>query len=131
MKRSVPNMAILFRRSTCEFPMEILRVPKLNENMDSAMVGRWSKEVGQHVKAGDVVVELVTDKAAFELQSEEEGELRIVSATEKSTVPVGYALAVIAQTGETLPEIEDENTSLMEAYTSNLEVNLDFLENEK
>ena len=111
--------------------MEILRVPKLNENMDAAMVGRWSKEVGQHVNAGDVVVELITDKAAFELQAEEEGELRIVSAAEKSTVPVGYALAVVAGADETLPEIEEENTSLMETYTSSLEVNLDFLENEE
>ncbi len=124
-------MATLFRRLICEFLMEILRVPKMNENMDAAMVGRWSKEVGQHVMAGDIVLELVTDKASFELQAEEEGELRIATVPEKSTVPVGYALAVIARPGETLPEIEDENTALMETYTSSLEVNLDFLEEKK
>ncbi len=111
--------------------MEILRVPKLNENMDAAMVGRWFKKVGQHVNVGDIIVEVVTDKAAFELQAEKEGKLRIAAAPEKSTVPVGYALAVIAQGEETLPEIEDENTALMETYTSNLEVNLDFLEKKK
>ena len=108
--------------------MEILRVPKLNENMDAAMVGQWSKAVGERVNAGDIIVELVTDKATFELQAEEEGVLRTVGATEKSTVPVGYALAVIARADEALPDIETENAALMESYVSSLEVDIDFLE---
>ena len=68
--------------------MEILKVPKLNENMDAAMVGPWAKTVGEPVNAGDIIVELVTDKATFELQAEEEGVLRAAAAPEKSTVPV-------------------------------------------
>ncbi len=108
--------------------MEILRVPKLNENMDAAMVGPWAKTVGDRINAGDIIVELVTDKASFELQAEEEGVLRTAAATEKSTVPVGYALAVIAHPKEALPDIEAENAALMESYVSSLEVDLNFLE---
>lgn len=111
--------------------MEILRVPKLNENMDAAMVGPWAKTVGDHVTVGDIIVELVTDKASFELQAEEEGVLRISAAAEKSTVPVGYALAVIAEPKEALPDIEAENTALMESYVSGLEIDLNFMEDEK
>ena len=88
------------------------------------MVGSWSKTVGDRVNAGDIVVELITDKAAFELQAEEEGVLRIAAATEKSTVPVGYTLAVIAKADEELPDIEAENTTLMESYASNFEVDI-------
>lgn len=102
--------------------MEILRVPKLNENMDAAMVGPWSKAVGEAVAPGDVIVDLVTDKAAFELEAEEEGVLRMAAASEKSTVPVGYALAVVAGVDETLPDIDAENAALMESYTSALEI---------
>lgn len=108
--------------------MEILRVPKLNENMDAAMVGRWTKGVGDRVNAGDIIVELVTDKATFELQAEEEGVLRTSAAPEKSTVPVGYALAVIARANETPPDIETENAALMKSYVSSLDVDVNFLE---
>ena len=73
----------------------------------------------------------MTDKATFELQAEKEGVLRTIGAAEKSTVPVGYALAVIAELEEALPDIEAENTALMESYVSGLEVNIDFLEEEK
>ena len=104
--------------------MEILKVPKLNENMDAAMVGPWAKTVGERVNKGDIIVELVTDKAAFELQAEEDGVLRAAAAPEKSTVPVGYVLAVIAGADETLPDFEVENSSLMESYTSGLEVDI-------
>ncbi len=108
--------------------MEILKVPKLNENMDAAMVGPWAKTVGERVNPGDIIVELVTDKAAFELQAEEEGVLRISAAPEKSTVPVGYVLAVIAKANEVIPDHETENAALMESYVSGLEVDIDFLE---
>ncbi len=88
------------------------------------MVGPWAKAVGERVNPGDIIVELVTDKAAFELQAEEEGVLRAAAAPEKSTVPVGYVLAVIAKADEALPDIEAENASLMESYVSGLEVDI-------
>ena len=102
--------------------MEILKVPKLNENMEAAMVGPWAKAVGQAVEEGDVVVELITDKATFELQAGESGTLRMVTAAEKSTLPVGYALAVIAAPGEEVPDVEAENAALMKSYASSLDI---------
>ena len=88
------------------------------------MVGPWAKTVGEPVNAGDIIVELVTDKAAFELQAEEEGVLRVAAAPEKSTVPVGYVLAVIAKADEAIQDYEAENTALMESYVSGIEVDI-------
>ncbi len=102
--------------------MEILRVPKLNENMEAAMVGPWAKVVGESVEQGDVLVELITDKAALELEAGESGVLRAATAAEKSTVPVGYALAVIAQPDEEIPDLERENAGLIESYASSADI---------
>jgi pyruvate/2-oxoglutarate dehydrogenase complex dihydrolipoamide acyltransferase (E2) component len=102
--------------------MEILKVPKLNENMEAAMVGPWAVEVGQAVSKGDVIVELITDKASFELQAGENGVLRVAAAPEKSTLPVGYALAVVASAGEEIPDLEAENAALLESYSSAVKV---------
>jgi pyruvate/2-oxoglutarate dehydrogenase complex dihydrolipoamide acyltransferase (E2) component len=104
--------------------MEILKVPKLNENMEAAMVGPWAKAVGQRVEKGEVLVELITDKATFELQAGETGVLRVATAAEKSTVPVGYALAVIGESDEEVPDLERANAALMESYASNLNVSV-------
>lgn len=100
--------------------MEILKVPKLNENMETAMVGPWSKSVGDPVDPGDVIVELITDKASFELQVVEKGVLIKAGASEKSTVPVGYVLAVIGDPDEEIPDIDAENAVLMNSYMSGL-----------
>lgn len=104
--------------------MEILRVPRLNENMEAAMVGRWRKVPGDAVKPGEPVVELITDKANVELEAGQAGVLRRAAATEKSTVPVGYALAVIGAENETVPDIDTENEILMDSYLSSLQVDV-------
>ncbi len=101
--------------------MKILKVPKFSENMETVMVGPWSKNVGDRVDPDDVIVELVTDKASFELQAGEKGVLRKAGASEKSTVPVGYVLAVIADSDDEIPDIDAENAVLMESYVSGLE----------
>lgn len=85
------------------------------------MVGPWVKGVGESVEEGDVLVELVTDKASFELQAGQRGVLRAANAAEKSTVPVGYALAVVALAEEEIPDLVQENAALMKSLASSLD----------
>jgi 2-oxoglutarate dehydrogenase E2 component (dihydrolipoamide succinyltransferase) len=72
-----------------------LKVPELGESVVEATVGRWLKQVGDAVSAGEPVVELETDKVNLEVAAEEDGVLASIVAEEGATVAVGSTLAVI------------------------------------
>jgi len=95
--------------------MQLVRVPKASENIEAVTIGRWLKSEGDRVQAGEEIVEILTDKADFALEAEESGYIRRIAATEKSTVPVGYILGIIAGRDEPLPDIDRENLAVMQA----------------
>lgn len=60
-----------------------------------AIVVRWLKREGDHVKAGDPLVELETEKVSYELESPYAGVLAKILARESAEVPVGDPLCHI------------------------------------
>ena len=72
-------------------------MPRLSDTMEEGTVLRWLKRDGEHVRRGEELVEIETDKAAMVYESDQEGLLRIV-AQEGDTLAVG---ATIAHVGET------------------------------
>lgn len=86
---------------------------QLSENMEDGTVGQWHKAEGDPVQEGDLLVEIITEKATFELEAESSGVLRRIYAPEKSVVPVGYVLAVIAEADEDIPDASERNAKLM------------------
>ena len=95
--------------------MQVLRIPKASENLETATIGRWLKREGDHVDAGEPIVEVLTDKADFALEAEEPGWLRLIAAPEKSTVPVGYVIGIVAQREQLLPDVTAENAQVLAA----------------
>jgi 2-oxoglutarate dehydrogenase E2 component (dihydrolipoamide succinyltransferase) len=55
-------------------PVEI-RVPTLGESIVEATVGKWLKQVGDVVAAGETLVDLETDKVNVEVPAEQSGVL--------------------------------------------------------
>ncbi len=102
----------------------LIIIEKWAENLDEATVGKWLKAEGDVVQAGEGVVELITDKATFEWESEQDGILRKVYAAEKSTVPVGYVVGFIGAAGEALPAVEDENARLLAEHQAQARLEL-------
>jgi len=95
--------------------MHLLKIPQASENLEAATIGKWLKREGEPVEAGEPVVELLTDKADFALEAEESGWLRCVTVAEKSTVPVGYVIGIIAGRDEPLPDVSADNARLLES----------------
>jgi pyruvate/2-oxoglutarate dehydrogenase complex dihydrolipoamide acyltransferase (E2) component len=91
----------------------LIKIEQWSENLEEATVGRWLKSEGDPVAAAESVVEIITDKVTFEWEAEGAGVLRRIVAPEKSVVPVGYCIGIIAAAGEALPDVEAENTQLM------------------
>ncbi len=77
-------------------PIEI-RVPQMAESVHEATVGKWFKDVGDEVSAGETVVELETDKVNLEVTAGQPGRLEQVVRKTGETVTTGDVLAVIAE----------------------------------
>ena len=60
------------------------------------------------------------DKVNFELEAEAEGVLRKIIALEKSQVPLGYVVAILADADEDIPDVSAENETLMKEYRASV-----------
>lgn len=69
--------------------------PELGEGIASATVACWHVKPGQSVKAGDEIVEVVTDKATFCVESPVSGVLKDVIVSTGTEASIGQVLAVI------------------------------------
>jgi 2-oxoglutarate dehydrogenase E2 component (dihydrolipoamide succinyltransferase) len=92
-------------------------VPTLGESVLEATVSQWLKGEGDAVQAGDVLVELETDKVNVEVGAERAGVLSRIEKQEGEDVKVGEVLAVIEEeaAGATPPP---ETTALQGAAGS-------------
>lgn len=74
-------------------------LPSLGEdaedNVDAATVSSWLVEEGDQVAEGDDLIEMTTDKAAFNLPSPKSGALTQKLVEEGDEVKVGDAVCVL------------------------------------
>jgi pyruvate/2-oxoglutarate dehydrogenase complex dihydrolipoamide acyltransferase (E2) component len=92
-----------------------IKVPKLTENDEEQVVTAWFKKVGDAVSKGEPLLEMSTSKAAVEIESPCSGVLRATLAEVKSSLPVGYVVALIGGADEALPDVSEGNRKLMAA----------------
>lgn len=70
-------------------------LPELGEGITKATVSYWYFQVGQEVKEGEDLVELTTDKAAFNLPSPAKGKIKEILFSEGQVVKIGETLGSI------------------------------------
>jgi len=68
---------------------------ELGEGIDKATVAYWHCQVGDRVEQGNDVVEVVTDKAAFNICAETGGTIKEIYIQVGEEAAVGAALAVL------------------------------------
>ena len=100
--------------------MTRITVPFLDANIVDVTVVKWRKTIGDAVAAGEVTVEISTDKAAFEIEAPASGTLLAVFAPEKSIVPIKFVLGLIGAAGEEDAAATADNAALMAAYRASL-----------
>ena len=93
-----------------------VRLPRLGANVAEGTVGAWCMGEGEPVRVGEPLVEIITSKATFEIESPADGILRRILAPEKSSVPVGYVLAIVGEPDEKLPDMSSENERVMARF---------------
>ncbi len=79
-------------------------MPKLSLTMKEGTVGRWYKKEGEAVEKGEPIVEIISEKATYDLESPDSGVLRKILIEEGVDAPVDAILAVITVPDEAFSE---------------------------
>src|SRR6476620_6218224 len=77
-----------------------VELPKSGNTVEECLIGRWVKREGDVVAVGDVVAEVETDKATFEIVAPVEGTVLATFFAEGALVPVFTTVCVIGAAGE-------------------------------
>ena len=78
-------------------PTEI-KIPAVGESITEVTIAKWLKKDGEAVKRDEVIAELESDKATFELPAEADGTLKIRVA-EGETIGIGTVIAELDSAG--------------------------------
>jgi 2-oxoglutarate dehydrogenase E2 component (dihydrolipoamide succinyltransferase) len=73
-----------------------IKVPAVGESITEVILSKWIKNDGDHVEMDEVIAELESDKATFELTAEKAGTLKTV-AKEGDTLAIGELVCKIAE----------------------------------
>ena len=74
-----------------------LKLEQYSEEMEYGTISRWLKREGDAVEAGEIVVEIETEKANQEVESPVTGVLQSILAVEGDEIKVGDQIAVIVE----------------------------------
>ncbi|MHB8612777.1 MAG: dihydrolipoamide acetyltransferase family protein [Candidatus Dormibacteraceae bacterium] len=76
--------------------MTDVNMPKLSDTMEEGTIVEWKKKTGDEVKAGDVLAEVESDKATFDLEAETGGVLSIL-VEQGVPAKIGAPIATIGE----------------------------------
>ncbi|MGP1494923.1 MAG: dihydrolipoyl dehydrogenase [Streptobacillus sp.] len=82
--------------------LEII-MPKAGIDMTEGEIVEWKKKVGEPVKQGEILLEIMTDKTNMELEAEEDGYLIAILKEAGETVPVTEVIGYLGAEGENAP----------------------------
>ena len=78
--------------------MSNINMPKLSDTMEEGTIVEWKKKSGDEVKSGDVLAEVESDKATFDLEADADGVLQIL-VEQGVPAKVGAPIATIGEAG--------------------------------
>tara|TARA_B110000091_G_scaffold120736_1_gene130010 strand:+ start:1 stop:1425 length:1425 start_codon:yes stop_codon:yes gene_type:complete len=93
-----------------------MHVPAVGESINEVTISNWAKASGDIVILDEVIAEIESDKATFELTAEATGKLEILAA-DGTTLEIGGLICQIAVTDEVQPNTAEVISSESEHAT--------------
>lgn len=84
-----------------------LKVPAVGESITEVTIAKWIKSDGDYVDIDDIVCELESDKATFELNAEAAGILK-TRVPEGETIEIGTIIGEIEENGKKAGDVTEE-----------------------
>jgi len=77
-----------------------LTMPKLSPTMEGGTIVKWHKQIGDEVKADDLLIEVATDKATVEYNAIDDGFLRKILVEEGADAIINQPIAIFTETAD-------------------------------
>lgn len=106
-----PSLALAKRRffhnSAVVSAASVFKMPAMSPTMEQGGIVAWKVKAGQEFAAGDVILEVETDKANIDVEAQDDGILwEIIEQEGALGIPVGKAIALLAEPGDDLATLE-------------------------
>jgi len=86
---------------------EIFAMPAMSPTMNEGGVTEWKLKEGDSFSSGDILLEVETDKSQIDVEAQDDGILaKIIKSDGTKDIPVGEAIAIIAEPGDDLATLE-------------------------
>lgn len=72
-----------------------IKVPAVGESISEVTLLKWNKKDGEYVERDEVIAELESEKATFEVNAEQSGVIKLGNISEGDTLKIGDLLASI------------------------------------
>lgn len=86
-------------------------MPKAGITVESCIIGKWEKKVGDQIAEGDILFTYETDKAAFECESTAAGELLEIFFGDGEEVPCLVNVCAIGTKGEDVSALRPDGAA--------------------
>ena len=87
---------------------EVIRMPLLSDTMTEGKIISWNKQVGDAVKADDVLADVETDKATMEVNGYVDGTLLYIGVPAGEAAKVNQIIAIVGKAGEDYKTLLDD-----------------------
>ncbi|KAK3943034.1 pyruvate dehydrogenase complex protein X component, mitochondrial [Diplogelasinospora grovesii] len=96
-----------YRTSAAALAAQNFTMPALSPTMTEGNIASWRVKEGEKFAAGDVLLEIETDKATMDVEAQEDGILvKVMQSDGSKGVQVGTRIAVIAEEGDDVSALE-------------------------
>ena len=92
-------------------------MPRQGQSVESCIIGKWYKQVGDRVSVGDDLFSYETDKATFDEAAKVDGEVLAIFFPEDDDVPCLTTVCVIGAAGESTAEFDPRGAGTSEPAT--------------
>lgn len=109
LRLTVRNKALIRGMHQCAVLMKAQKfaMPAMSPTMEKGGVVEWKVKVGEPFSAGDVILEVETDKATIDVEAQDDGKLaKIVADNGAKNIDVGVTIAYIADVEDDLATLE-------------------------
>ncbi|KAL2074511.1 hypothetical protein VTL71DRAFT_8289 [Oculimacula yallundae] len=104
-----------FRTSTSCLAAQNFTMPALSPTMTEGNIAKWAVKEGDSFSAGDILLEIETDKASMDVEAQDDGIMaKIFQGDGTKGIKVGVRIGVLAEPGDDLSSLEipaEENKS--------------------
>ncbi|GAA6063996.1 hypothetical protein JCM10212_000150 [Sporobolomyces blumeae] len=95
------------------------KLPAMSPTMTEGSIGEWKVKEGQAFAGGDVIMTVETDKATVDVEAQDDGILaKIGVAAGTAGIPVGQTIALLAEEGDDISNLEFPTESASSSSSS-------------